>query len=556
MLLVQSLLIIPGRNWNRTCAICQAVDNGRNHDGNSNDQQFSTMEMEDAIIARCCFNSKTIAFPIYSHTKYKDISDHISSRFESFDGGEVKPSYAFGGYSACLLQTDMDVQMMYLSLSTENKSSIDIMVNFSVVSPGKNGGNSSLIFQFVEPNNFDHVNHHLEKFASPSAKKYLSIDWKTYIMHVGQQFEGGVDDFREKLAKYAIEKGFHYRCLKNEPSRVTVNQLRSSPLIRPVDIVKDFKRNYGIEISYYNAWKGKEMAKRDVHGDEAMSYKHLEWYVNELEKTNPGSYATLECDADHRFVRMFISFQGCIKGFKHCISILALDGTHIKNKYKGHLLSAIGKNGNNGIYPLAYAIVASEDENNWTWFMENLNNILKDQGRIITFISDRCKGLLEAVSKVFPDSPHGYCLHHLQKNLRNKYPNSIGGASFRETMVSLFNCCAYASTNEQFAEELSRFKKVGGKIAIKFLASLPDENWSNAYFPGKRYGEMCSNIAESFNSWVKEEHELPIYELVDGIRLKVMKMNSERRLDADTWNGFLCPVIEKQVDVSVEAGRH
>ncbi|KAL6226245.1 hypothetical protein ACLB2K_000208 [Fragaria x ananassa] len=433
-------------------------------------------------------------------------------------------------------------------------------------------------------------------------------------MHVGQQFEGGVDDFREKLAKYAIEKGFRYRCLKNEPSRVTAvcdkrdtegclwkvhatlnrvnsffcirklnnehtcngyirdgkspvmgskivssvleNQLRSSPLIRPVDIVKDFKRNYGIEISYYNAWKGKEMAKRDVHGDEAMSYKHLEWYVNELEKTNPDSYATLECDADHRFVRMFISFQGCIEGFKHCRPILALDGTHIKNKYKGHLLSATGKNGNNGIYPLAYAIVASEDENNWTWFMENLNNILKDQGRTITFISDRCKGLLEAVSKVFPDSPHGYCLHHLQKNLRNKYPNSIGGASFRETMVSMFNYCAYASTKEQFAEELSRFKKVGGKIAIKFLASLPDENWSNAYFPGKKYGEMCSNIAESFNSWVKEERELPIFELVDGIRLKVMKMNSERRLDADTWNGFLCPVIEKQVDVSVEAGKH
>ncbi|KAL6198790.1 hypothetical protein ACLB2K_028579 [Fragaria x ananassa] len=77
------------------------------------------------------------------------------------------------------------------------------------------------------------------------------------------------------------------------------------------------------------------------------------------------------------------------------------------------------------------------------------------------------------------------------------------------------------------------------QVMYNFLASLPDENWSNAYFPGKRYGGMCSNIAESFNSWVKEERELPIYELVDGIRLKVMKMNSERRLDADTWNAIL-----------------
>ncbi|KAL6210430.1 hypothetical protein ACLB2K_015662 [Fragaria x ananassa] len=141
--------------------------------------------------------------------------------------------------------------------------------------------------------------------------------------------------------------------------------------------------------------------------------------------------------------------------------------------------------------------------------MENLNNILKDQGSTITSISDCCKGYC---LMLFPNSPHGYCLHHFQKNLRNKYPNSIGGASFHETIVSMFNYCAYASIKEQFAEELSRFKKVGGKIAVKFLASLPDENWSNAYFPGK--------------SWVKEERELPIYELVDGIHLKVMKMNS------------------------------
>ncbi|XP_050379429.1 protein FAR1-RELATED SEQUENCE 6-like [Argentina anserina] len=505
----------------------------------------------------------------------------------------------------------MDVQMMVLSLSSAHKSSVDILINLSVSSLNKSGAKNSLRF---ESNAFDNVNHHLGKFATPVGKRYLSTEWKNFIKHVGQEFDGGVIDFREKLAKYAIEHGFQYKCQKNEPSRVTAvccnkesegclwnvhatldrsndffyirrlnnehtcssrirdgrspsmgskivslvlaNQIRTNPLIRPVEVVKDFKRNYGLDISYYNAWKGKEMAKNDVHGDDEQSYKRLGWYINELAKKNPGYYVKLECDADNRFVRMFVAFQGCIDGYKHCRPILALDGTHIKNKYKGCLLSATGKNGANGIYPFAYAIVGSEDKNNWTWFMENLYDILKDQGRTITFISDRCKGLLEAVPKVFPDSPHGYCLHHLQKNIRTMFSNSVCRSWFRERMVSLFNNCAYAPTKEQFVEELGKFKKVGGERANQFLKTLPDENWSNAYFPGKRYGEMCSNIAESFNSWIKDERELPIYQLVDGIRLKMMKLNSDRCHEADTWNTYLCPTIEKNVDTLIQAGRN
>ena len=69
----------------------------------------------------------------------------------------------------------------------------------------------------------------------------------------------------------------------------------------------------------------------------------------------------------------------------------------------------------------------------------------------------------------------------------------------------------------------------------RFLQALPKENWTNAYFPGTKYGEMCSNVAESFNAWIEEQRFLPIYKLVDGIRVKIMKMNARRRLEAERW---------------------
>ncbi|KAI5310980.1 hypothetical protein L3X38_030084 [Prunus dulcis] len=41
--------------------------------------------------------------------------------------------------------------------------------------------------------------------------------------------------------------------------------------------------------------------------------------------------------------------------------------------------------------------------------------------------------------------------------------------------------------------------------------TIPKENWSNAFYPGKKYGEMCSNLAECFNSWILIEPILTDY---------------------------------------------
>lgn len=91
------------------------------------------------------------------------------------------------------------------------------------------------------------------------------------------------------------------------------------------------------------------MAKVQVHGDEESSYTQLVWYVDALMKTNKGSHCLLECDeSSSRFKRLFISYHASIEGFKFCRPFLCLDGTHIKNKYKGHMLAATGKNGNQG----------------------------------------------------------------------------------------------------------------------------------------------------------------------------------------------------------------
>ncbi|XP_048442102.1 uncharacterized protein LOC125478229 [Pyrus x bretschneideri] len=290
-------------------------------------------------------------------------------------------------------------------------------------------------------------------------------------------------------------------------SSVLVEQASSKPMLKPTEIVKDFKKYYGLDISYYNAWYGKESAKKLMHGDELLSYNHLAW------------------------------------------PMLFLDGTFIKNKYKGRL-PLPGKMETKVIlledypllciYPLAFAVVNSENEENWSWFLQNLSKIVTPQGRTITFISDRQKGLIEAVASVFPQSPHAFCYHHLKQNILLKYPSSLG-KSYRDWIIQLFGKCAYAPTEDAFEMHLRTLMEEGGAVMRDFLKTLPKENWAAAHFPGPKYGEMCSNVAESFNAWIVDQRFLPIYQMLDGIRAKIMEMNAQRRRVAEGWKTFLCP---------------
>ncbi|PIA36769.1 hypothetical protein AQUCO_03200029v1 [Aquilegia coerulea] len=90
---------------------------------------------------------------------------------------------------------------------------------------------------------------------------------------------------------------------------------------------------------------------------------------------------------------------------------------------------------------------------------------------------------------------------------------------------------------------------------MNFLVGVPPEQWSNAYFESKRYGELCSNVAESFNGWILEERSIPILPMLDRIRSRVMKMILDRRDDSLKWTSTLCPTMEGVLALRIEETR-
>jgi len=193
----------------------------------------------------------------------------------------------------------------------------------------------------------------------------------------------------------------HPKASKKWVSERIIHKLKESPLYRAVDIQKDILRDHGVHLPYKCAWMGKEVASSVIHGSKVSSYDLLLWYADKVSEINPGSIVTIE-NAGELFKRAFFSFGGCLLGFKQGYRpLLFIDGTHLLAKYGRILLGATAKNGNDGLFHVAFAIVDNETDDNWTWFLATLGEALygqDDYDKVITFISYRSKSLVNVVA--------------------------------------------------------------------------------------------------------------------------------------------------------------
>jgi hypothetical protein len=61
-----------------------------------------------------------------------------------------------------------------------------------------------------------------------------------------------------------------------------------------------------------------------------------------------------------------MSLEACKRGFLECRPIIFIDGCHVKTRYRGQLLCAVGIDPNDFIFPIAIVVVEVEDTDNWT----------------------------------------------------------------------------------------------------------------------------------------------------------------------------------------------
>lgn len=125
---------------------------------------------------------------------------------------------------------------------------------------------------------------------------------------------------------------------------------------------KTIQKEVNMLPSKFKLAKAKYKALEKIHGHEKEQFNSLWDYGEELRFTNPGTSFYLKTVGNPAvFSTAYMALYSCKRGFlKGCRHVICLDGTHVKTKYGGQLLTAIGLDGNVCIYPIAIAYVEVE----------------------------------------------------------------------------------------------------------------------------------------------------------------------------------------------------
>ena len=152
---------------------------------------------------------------------------------------------------------------------------------------------------------------------------------------------------------------------------------------------------------------------------------------------------------------------------------------------------AMGCDGNNQLFPLAFAIAESENIDSWSWFLACIRaGVTQRKGLCLIF--DHHPGIILAVNDT-----------HSNFNTRFK----------DKTLKDLLCRAAMESKVKKFSTHMNTIGRTNVD-ARNWLEQIPLEKWILSHDGGRRYEIMTTNMFEVFNGVLKGAHNLPITALV------------------------------------------
>ncbi|GJZ37895.1 hypothetical protein Tco_0584086 [Tanacetum coccineum] len=330
-------------------------------------------------------------------------------------------------------------------------------------------------------------------------------------------------------------------------------QLIQNPHMSIRAIQTDIMRKYKCKVSTGQCSRAKKKALLEYEGGLKEHYAKLWDYGAEILETNPGSTVKMSVnrlDGNIYFSSYYICFKGIKDGWINgCRKVIGLDGCFLKSVCEGQLLSAMGRDANNHIFPIAWAVVSVENKENWKWFLTQLrDDIGMIDGAGLTLISDQHKGILEAVKDIFPYAEHRQCTRHIYANFKKKFR----GMQFK----NLFWAAANSTTKQHFEDKMKELKAISND-AYNHLIERNPKSWSRAFFEVNRACDAFENgMSESFNSRIRIARRKPIITMLEEIRTYVMLRNFKKAEKAAKLEHEVCPSYRKTLEKIKVKQRH
>ncbi|GJW22001.1 elongation factor G, III-V domain-containing protein [Tanacetum coccineum] len=262
------------------------------------------------------------------------------------------------------------------------------------------------------------------------------------------------------------------------------------PNIKPTYNQDSIKAHLELEVTRSQCKRAKAIVIKGLEKDVLHEYIKLNDYARALVDTNPRSSVDIE------------------------IEKIGLDGCFLKGVVKGMLLTAVGKDRNNQMFPVAWAIVQIEPESSWIMFLKRLIYLLLIQ-HVYKMGQKYDKGLLNAVAVIFPKVEHRLCARHIYAN----WYSDFHGEQLKMSFYAIVKCANEA----QLQKRLVEIENIHDG-AKKSLEKKDIKQWCRAYFKGySKCDSVDNNSTKAWNFVFIHARSKPIISMNEDLGEYIMK---------------------------------
>ncbi|XP_042969216.1 protein FAR1-RELATED SEQUENCE 5-like [Carya illinoinensis] len=152
-------------------------------------------------------------------------------------------------------------------------------------------------------------------------------------------------------------------------------------------------------------------------------------------------------DDDGRLRNVFWADTRSRASYKYFGDVVTFDTTYMTNRYGMPFAPFVGVNHHGQSILLGATLISSEDTETFTWLFHTWLNCMDGEAPK-AIITDQDRVMKNAISLVFPNTQHRFCLWHILKKL----PEKLGSHGAYKTGLKsqLLNCVYDSHTIEEF----------------------------------------------------------------------------------------------------------
>ncbi|KAG6693423.1 hypothetical protein I3842_09G000900 [Carya illinoinensis] len=261
-------------------------------------------------------------------------------------------------------------------------------------------------------------------------------------------------------------------------------------------------------------------------------------YFSRMQYKNPGFFALMDLDDDGRLKNVFWADPRSRAAYEAFGDVVTFDTTYLTNRYGMPFAPFVGVNHHGQSILLGVGLISSEDTETFTWLFQTWLQCM-DGIAPPAIITDQDKAMRNAISIVFPNSRHRFCLWHILK----KVPEKLGShRAYKSGLKTQLMKCVYDSQNiEEFEKSWEDLICTYSLEENVWLSSLyaDREQWvpvflKDYFWAGMSTTQRSESMNAFFDGYVHAKTNLrKIQELYTNVKFREVQQQVMGVLDMD-----------------------